>query len=146
MTDRPNQAAHIASVLESVTRLSHVIAAGPRVLFHGRDLTRAQMQALFALAHDPTPMTPGRLATRLGVTAGAVTQLVTRLRDQGLVETEPHPHDARSRVLRLTVVAAEEVDRFERATVERLLPRFASVDADELSTLAQVLARITEES
>lgn len=146
MADSPHRAAHVAAVLESVTRLGSSIAAGPRVLFHGRDLTRTQMQALFTLAHTPTPVTPGQLATGLGVTAGAVTQLIDGLRDQRLVETTPNLDDARSRVIRLTADAAEEVQRFEGAIVERLLPRFDSFGDDELIALSHALARITEET
>ncbi|WP_232499608.1 MarR family winged helix-turn-helix transcriptional regulator [Agromyces humatus] len=131
-------------MLESVTLLGQTIAAGPRVPFRGRDLTRTQMQALFTLAHDRQRVTPGRLATVLGVTAGAVTQLIDGLRGQGLVDTEPNPDDARSRVIRLTADAAGEVEQFERAAVERLLPRFASVSDDELIALARTLSRITE--
>lgn len=44
------------------------------------------------------------------------------------------------------MAAADEVQRLERATVERLLPRFVSIGDEELSALAQILARITEES
>ncbi|PXA67100.1 MarR family winged helix-turn-helix transcriptional regulator [Cryobacterium arcticum] len=145
MADRYDRAAHIALVLESVTLLSQMIASGPRVLFHGRDLTRTQMRALFVLAHDESPVTPGRLAKVLGITAGAITQLIDGLKDQKLVETVPNPNDARSRVIRLTANADDEVRRFERSTVERMMPRFAAVDDAGLTALSQTISRITKE-
>lgn len=145
MADSPDREAHIAVVLESVTLLSQMIASGPRVLFHGRDLTRTQMRALFALAHHQTPLTPGRLAKVLGVTAGAITQLIDGLKEHDMVETAPNPGDARSRVIRLTAHAHDEIRRFERSTVERMMPRFASVDDDGLQALSQTIARITKE-
>lgn len=42
------------------------------------------------------------LARRLGITKGAVTQLVARLEAKELVKRSPHPHDARVVLLSLT--------------------------------------------
>ncbi|QKG86080.1 MarR family transcriptional regulator [Kroppenstedtia pulmonis] len=43
-----------------------------------------------------------QLAVRLGVTKGAVTQIVSRLEMKKIVKREPCPHDARSVVASLT--------------------------------------------
>ncbi|WP_430644775.1 MarR family winged helix-turn-helix transcriptional regulator [Agromyces sp. GXS1127] len=145
MTDLAGRTAHVAAVLESATVLGRTIGAGHHVPLGDHDLTRSQLQALFTVAHDRRPVTPSRLVAVLGLTAGAVTQLVDRLRSAGLVETAPNPDDARSRIIRLTADAADEVDRFEHAIVERLLPRFDALDDHELHTLADLLERVTEE-
>ncbi len=131
----------IGSVLESVTALARELTAGREPPF-GRRLTRNQMETLFVLAHSAWPVTPKRLAATLGITAGAVTQLVDVLADQGLVESVAHPSDARSRVLRLTESAQSTVDRFEREAVERMAPRFAELDDDQLGSLAALLASL----
>ncbi|MGF2075820.1 MarR family winged helix-turn-helix transcriptional regulator, partial [Enterococcus casseliflavus] len=84
-------------VIERAIALSRSLRAGRRTPFHGRVLTGSQLEALFHLAHDPQPVTPSTLAAALAVTPGAVTQLVDGLRSEGLVESAPHPDDARSR-------------------------------------------------
>jgi len=131
----------LGEVLASVVAVSRDIRAERRTPFHGRTLTASQMDALFHLAHGPAPVTPGALAGVLGVTPGAVTQLVDALRAEGLVETSTHPDDARSRVIRLSAEARDQVAAFELHAVARMLPRFDSLDDDELASLARLLRR-----
>lgn len=142
----PSRAGQVAAILEAVTVLSRAIAAERRAPFHGRHLTRTQMQTLYLLAHARDAVTPTRLAATLEVTPGAVTQLVEGLREERLVQVIPHPRDARSRVIRLTSAAEAEIVSFEKATVERLLPLFDGLTSQELDQLAAHLARITETS
>ena len=129
----------IGSVLMSVTALSREVTADREPPF-GPRLTRNQVETLFVLAHSVEPVTPKRLANWLGITAGAITQLVDGLTSQGLVESGPHADDARSRVLRLTASAQSTVDRFERAAIERMAQRFDGLDDDQLKVLAVLLA------
>ncbi|GAA1519011.1 DNA-binding MarR family transcriptional regulator [Agromyces terreus] len=141
-----DRAARVASVLESMTLLSRAVTAGRRTPFGDHELSRTQLQALFTLAHRRGPVTPSILASTLGVTPGAVTQLIDGLKAAGLVETDANPDDARSRILRMTDAAATEVDRFERSVIERMRPRFDLLDDGELILLADLLDRITEET
>ncbi|WP_165066615.1 MarR family winged helix-turn-helix transcriptional regulator [Marisediminicola senii] len=133
----------MSDVLESVTLLTTGLT-GRRVPFLGRSLTGTQLQALYRLAHARVPVTPSRLAAYLGVTAGAVTQLVDGLRAEQLVDVAPLPGDARSRILTLTPAAAAEVLAFERGVVGSVMPRFAGLSDDDLTTLAALLARIED--
>ena len=132
----------IASVLESVTALARELTVGREPPF-GRRLTRNQVETLFVLAHSAEPVTPKQLASGLGVTAGAITQLVDGLVSQQLVESVPHRRDARSRVLRLTDSARATVDRFERDAVGRMAHRFEELDDEQLQTLAGALATVS---
>jgi DNA-binding MarR family transcriptional regulator len=131
----------IGSVLESVTVLGRELAAGREPPFAGRRLSRNQLEAMFVLAHSLEPVTPGRLATNLGVTAGAVTQLVDALRAAGLVESAVHPADARCRVLRLTSSAQATVQAFESRAADRMSPWFDSLADGELTTVATLLSK-----
>lgn len=47
------------------------------------------------------------LAARLGVTKGAITQLIDRLEAKELVMRSPHPSDSRSSLLSLTEIGKE---------------------------------------
>ncbi|MBD2869353.1 MarR family winged helix-turn-helix transcriptional regulator [Paenibacillus arenilitoris] len=55
------------------------------------------------------------LAARLGVTKGAVTQLVARLEAKELAARSPHPHDSRATVISLTDSGKEAYQAHEEA-------------------------------
>ncbi len=133
-------------VLGAVASLSRLLASEQRRPFEGRVLTGSQLSALFFLARNSSGSTPGRLAELLGVSAGAVTQLVDTLRAEGHVDIRVHPDDARSRIIVLSRAAHDEVERFEGATAERLRPRFAALTPAELAALADLMNRVTMET
>lgn len=135
----------VGEVLTAVVALSRDIAAERRTPFEGADLTPTQLELLFLLAHSDEDVTPGAAAARLGITAGAVTQLVDGLRAAGLVESAPNPADRRSRILRLTHAQRSRIATFEHGVVQRLLPRFASLGDADLRTLARLIARVGDE-
>ena len=119
-------------------------SAGSRP-FGDHRLTRSQMDALFFVAHGDGPLTPGALARRLGLTPGAVTQLVTGLREANLLKQTTHPGDARARILILTTPAARMLANFEDALAQTLEPRFAELSTEELAVLADLLGRADAE-
>lgn len=129
----------IEAVVESARRLQ-----GPRSApFAAVDLTRRQLEVLYLLAHREQ-VTPTLLATTMNVTAGAVTQLVSVLRDYELVESAPHPEDGRSIVLVLTASARRDVEAFESAFVLDALPSFTGLTTRRLRQLTGLLAAIKE--
>ena len=108
------------------------------------NLSRAQLEVLFHIAHSPSPATPGAIAARLGVTPGAVTQLVAGLSDLGLVRQDRDTTDGRRRLLILEPTAQQQVAGFEQAIIADLSPRFDALSDEELATLTGLLARTTE--
>lgn len=132
----------ISTVLESVTVLARELMARREPPF-GRRMSRNQIEALFILAHSADPVTPKHLAGDLAVTAGAITQLVDGLAGLGLVDSTAHPHDARSRVLRLTPLARSTIDRFEREAVERMAYRFDGLTDEQLAELTATLSSVS---
>lgn len=134
----------VGAVLEHLAALGREVAGAKAGPFGDVRLSRSQLDTLFLLAHSRSDVTPGRLATMLGVTAGAVTQLVDGLREHGLVETVPHPVDGRTRLLVLTPAARETVDRFEQEVLDRVSPRFDALDDTRLEHLELLLRTIRE--
>ena len=132
----------IGTVLESVTVLARELMAGREPPF-GRRLSRNQVEALFILAHSAEPVIPKHLASDLGVTAGAITQLIEGLASLGMVDSTAHPHDARSRVLQLTPSARATIDRFEREAVERMAYRFDGLTDEQLAELTATLSSVS---
>ena len=140
-TAEPPRQLLLGEVLESIVSWSRLLGSTHSAPFLGVQLSRSQLEALFLIAHRPEPLSPGLLARELKLTPGAVTQLLDGLRQAGLVDQQPHPSDARSRVLTLTPDAARSVDHFEQQMVTALAGEFSDLDDAELATLAHLLAR-----
>jgi DNA-binding MarR family transcriptional regulator len=87
-------------------------------------------------------VTPSSLASTLGVTAGAVTQLLEILLAAGLVESDLNPRDGRSRILKLTDSARDEIAEFEQQVVADLTPRFEVLTDTQLAILADLISRL----
>lgn len=133
--------AHVGRAVEAIVVWARTLDSHRVFPFAGLELTRAQLEALFFIAHSDRPATPGVLAGRLGVTPGAVTQLVAGLIADGLVSQERDPADGRRRVLVLAPACAERVAGFEREVVRRLAPHFDALDDAEVESLAALLQR-----
>lgn len=90
------------------------------------------------------PLTASQLGAQLCMTSGGATALVQRLERQGCIAREPHPHDRRSTLLRLTA----DVERRAGDAVAPLVHRIDRVTADlssaERHRLAEVLALIAD--
>lgn len=132
----------VGAVLAEVVALSRSIASERRTPFEGVELTSSQLSVLFLLARATEGVTPGEVASSLGLTRGAVTQLVDGLRAAALVESVPNPTDRRSRILRLTDVARTRVADFEQSMVRRLMPAFDALSDRELDRLAELLGKV----
>ena len=112
--------------------------------FGGLQLTRAQLEALFFVAHAAGPATPTALAKALGVTRGAVTQLLAGLLEAGLVEQERDLADGRRRVVVLSPDSRARVAGFERDLALRVAGRFAALSDGELEMLVTLLGKTKE--
>ncbi|MCA0294809.1 MAG: MarR family transcriptional regulator [Actinobacteria bacterium] len=139
-----NRQALLGRTIEELVTWARRLDSHRRFPFGDLDVSRSQVEVLFLVAHSDPPMTPGRLAAELGVTPGAVTQLVAGLVAAGLVEQQRDEADARRRVLALTAGSRARVQSFELDVVRELAPRFADLDEAELETLAGLLARTSE--
>ena len=94
------------------------------------DLTYAQSQVLFRLAEHPGSHM-GDVAKAFGVTLPAVTHIVDRLEEKGLVTRGDYPADRRVYVLDLTRAGKTLVDELEAIRLrgmERVLARMSAAD------------------
>ena len=91
-------------------------------------------------AGDSLPL--GQLADRLACVKSNVTQLVDRLEADGLVTRAPDPNDKRSRLAVITEAGRKahlEGARIQREVEEQL---FATLSADEMTRLAEIIAKL----
>ena len=143
MLAESDRSAAVGLVLEELIELNRMLA-GPRVTpFAGRALSRSHLEALFLIAHR-NGVTPGGLAAAMRITAGAVTQLIAKLREAKLVTTTPSPTDSRSIVYALAGSAERELAEFEARAVQHAKPHFASLTTSDLNRLAALLRSVTD--
>jgi MarR family transcriptional regulator, transcriptional regulator for hemolysin len=105
------------------------------------DLTYAQSQVLFRLAEHPGSHM-GDIAKAFGVTLPAVTHIVDRLEEKGLVTRGDHPADRRVYVLDLTRAGKMLVDELEAIRLrgmERVLDRMSAADRRQVLTGLEAL-------
>ncbi|HEY7538560.1 MAG TPA: MarR family transcriptional regulator [Methylomirabilota bacterium] len=105
------------------------------------DLTYAQAQVLFRLAEHPGSHM-GDVAKAFGVTLPAVTHIVDRLEEKGLVVRGDHPADRRVYVLDLTRAGKTLVDELEAIRLrgmERVLARMSAADRQRVLTGLEAL-------
>ncbi|MPY49610.1 MarR family winged helix-turn-helix transcriptional regulator [Streptomyces acidicola] len=108
-------------------RAAHALRlAADRRCLAAAGVTTAQLGALFAVQDQPG-LTQQKLARTLGLRQSAVTALVGRLTDAGLVAKSAHPQEHRAVVLELTDAgsaalrdAGPEINRFN-AEIRNLL-------------------------
>lgn len=132
----------VGRALEAFVVWARVLDSHRSFPFGDLQLTRAQLETLFLVAHSATPVTPSGLADSLGVTRGAVTQLVGGLIEAGLVTQHADAADARRRVLHLSERSRARVDDFEREFAIGVAPRFDALTDTELATLVDLLGRV----
>ncbi len=88
---------HIGRLILQLRRLERQ----PRTFGEAGPLTPSEIHTVDAIGLEGGILM-SELAVRLGVTKGAVTQIVGRLETKDLVKRNPHPTDARSVVISLT--------------------------------------------
>jgi DNA-binding MarR family transcriptional regulator len=87
------------------------------------------------------------IGTRLDVTPRNVTKLVDGLESEGLVLREPHPHDRRATLLRLTDkgrLVSKESTLANHAAVAHLYEQLAPSDRRQLARILRKLLDVLE--
>ena len=108
------------------------------------DLTVVQAQTLTLLRGAPLPTT--RLASSLGISAPAMTQLTNRLVRKHLIERRPADRDRRTVIIQLTGQGRNVVDRFRKRRSEvftEALTRLDDLDREEvIGALSKVVVAL----
>ncbi|MFT7171453.1 MAG: DNA-binding MarR family transcriptional regulator [Paracoccaceae bacterium] len=116
------------------------------------DLTRRQVAMLVHVeraeasgGHDERPCpTASDLTRALGVDSTAVTRMVDRLEEKGLVERSPDPDDGRRHLIRLTR-AAESLMPQLKDIAQRVEARFeADIPTEDLHAFQRVILQMLD--
>jgi len=106
---------------------------------HG--VTPAEWVVMRAL-YDAGPVAPSVLAGRIGLTRGAVTKLVDRLRAKALVVRAHGPGDRRYQIIALTGAGAKLVPALAQLVDESDSAAFGAIPAETRATIEAALRRI----
>jgi DNA-binding MarR family transcriptional regulator len=86
-----------------------------------------------------SPLRLGELTATEQVTQSAITQIVTKLEHDGLVERRPDPHDGRGVLVHITPAGLDVVTARRADRVARLTPVLEQLTAEERSAIAAAL-------
>jgi len=100
--------------------------------------TLSQLAALATVERHGS-MSPGELAAHEKVQPPSMTKLIARLEADGLLQRSPHPTDRRQQLLALTRAGRDLLAADRRRRDAWLSAHLATLDADQLTALAQVL-------
>jgi DNA-binding MarR family transcriptional regulator len=116
---------------------NHVSHAFARKLA-AHDVTVAEWALMRAL-YGEEPMSPSRVAERMGLTRGAVTKLADRLIAKGLLARQAHASDGRAQTLELTKAGARFVPKLATLADQNEAECFASLPDDDRQALERIL-------
>jgi len=111
-SQRPDLDLSAMSILGRIIRLVPLIneRLGASFQFSGLDFPSFDVLAALRRCGEPYEQTPSQLAEAMMVTAGAVTQRLVRLEEQGLVTRSHHKTDRRKVIVALTWRGVRVID------------------------------------
>ncbi|WP_433304102.1 MarR family winged helix-turn-helix transcriptional regulator [Actinoplanes sp. CA-030573] len=129
-----------AEIFGVLARTVHRTAQEASAILRAEGLNPAQFQLLLAVRANPDEFQQV-VGQRLGVTAAAVSMLVTKLQNAGLLGRVP---EGAANRLRLTHAGRELVDRLAPQQDAFMAQRFAALDDAELAELHRLASRAFE--
>jgi DNA-binding MarR family transcriptional regulator len=124
--------------LQTAARATRTALAA-RLTTHG--FYAGQEQVMIALSQEEG-LTPGQLATRLGVRPPTITKTVARLQAQGMVEKRNSVSDQRQAIIQLSEQGREAIRAIEKSIRKTEKQAFQGIDKKEQKQLSKLLARI----
>lgn len=104
------------------------------------DLTLLQAQVLRVLRRGP--LATGQLATELGISAPAITQLTDRLARKGLIERQAAVDDRRSVMVVLSARGKRLVDQFRKRRADIFSSALSYLDEVEQEQVVEALGKV----
>ncbi|MEV4283534.1 MarR family winged helix-turn-helix transcriptional regulator [Actinoplanes xinjiangensis] len=136
-------AARLAAVISPLRR---TLLGAAREAEHLPEIPDAQIEIIRALPRD-TAGSPGELAGRLGLSRPTVSNLLTAMEANGLVERRPRPGDRRHVEVVATAKALDLFARFDRVSgdlVAAAADTLTDADRAALAAALPVLERLRD--
>ena len=138
--ERPGMSVEAMAIVSRLWHLAKVLGDERRRVITQRGADQATLDLLSILrrAGPPYELAPGEIARRAMVTAGAVSQRLTRAEDDGLIE-RVRAGSGRQRVVRLLPAGHDLVDRLVGTIAELDADLLDALDAEQKKTLDHLL-------
>jgi DNA-binding MarR family transcriptional regulator len=134
----------ISTIFDTMDTSKRSMHAYMQSAFSAYDITPSELQLLFTIYHGQ-PITAKELASRLHLTAGAVSQVIEALATRKLIQRETDPTDRRRQVLRLSAKGdglVQKLDKHRRDVMHRVIKDLSD---DELATWLKIQQKIMTE-
>ncbi len=107
-----------------------------------KDITVAEW-VLMRVLYDQAPLPPSQAAEQMGMTKGAITKLVDRLSDKGMVARVANTEDKRAQTLSLTKTGVNFVPKLAALADKNDEECFSPLTAKDRATLQRILRELT---
>jgi DNA-binding MarR family transcriptional regulator len=124
-----------AMAIENLTRIFIRLPSIEKLSF-------TTLSVLHTLSHK-SPMRLSELIATEQVTQSAITQLVTRLERDGLVERRPDPSDGRAVLVHITTLGAGIIDSRRSDRIIQIAKLIEGLAPEERSAIASALPALT---
>lgn len=132
----------LKNLIEKFSTTAHNLHSGQCFPFGSHVLRKQQILILLYIFQCKTTVSVKSLAEYLGVTPGAVTQLVDGLVDKKLVERQENTDDRRIVNIKLTPSTGAKFNLFKENFIKSSSQSFSGFSDDELILLTNLLGRI----
>ena len=132
----------LQSILEKFGTVTRIIHSNQCVRFGEYTLSQLQIRTLFNIAKKQKPLAIKDLVKLLGVTPGAVTQLVDGLVSMNLVKREEDINDRRVILIALTQHAEDELDNLKQEYLASASQVFETLNDEEINELIMLLDKV----
>jgi DNA-binding MarR family transcriptional regulator len=131
-------------IITPVWRIAKILADDRRRTLAelGIDPSTLDLLSVIRRAGPPYELTTREITRRTLVTAGAISQRITRAEQAGLVERSPSPVSRRAVAVRLTEAGHELIERTVRRLLEHEADLIAALTTDEHEALTGLLAKL----
>ena len=143
-SQRPDVDTSPMAIVARLSRLSRILERRVEDLYRSFGLNQSQFGVLAALRRSGPPyrLSPTELYSALLISSGAMTNLLERLHDAGLIERVPAAHDGRSMLVALTPAGKRLIDRILAPHYENERRLLAALSPKEQEQLAGLLRRL----
>jgi DNA-binding MarR family transcriptional regulator len=133
----------LQSLGEKIASVMGRVRKGQGFKFSEFTLRPPQVRILFLISRHNEGVAAKDLAEMLGVTPGAVTQLVDGLVDLGLVRREDDVKDRRILRIKLTEFARSKLEEFQKGYLASVSQVFDILNDAEIKELVRLLDKVT---
>ncbi len=109
---------------------------------YAHDLSGAEINVMMRLGHNSSGISVGDLASEIGITSGAITQLVDKLVEKDLVERVEDPNDRRIILITPSAKAKKTREDLKQQFSQRMAAIFDSLSDEDLEQFIILLNKI----